>query len=125
LPLLAWAALLGVFLFDATVTLLRRAARGDRWTTPHRLHAYQRLVQSGLSHALVAGGTIFYTTLAAAALRFVWTVPWGVTVIFIALPTLLLALYLIAERRLSMGRAADHEELRGPQADLASLTERR
>lgn len=41
--LLVWALLLGAFGFDATVTLLRRAARGERWYQAHRLHAYQRL----------------------------------------------------------------------------------
>jgi len=45
--------ILGVFLFDATLTLLRRMARGERWYQAHRSHAYQRLVQAGASHRLV------------------------------------------------------------------------
>ena len=36
-----WLILLGVFLVDATLTLLRRAVRGIRVTTAHRTHAYQ------------------------------------------------------------------------------------
>jgi UDP-N-acetylmuramyl pentapeptide phosphotransferase/UDP-N-acetylglucosamine-1-phosphate transferase len=39
------------FLADATVTLLRRLARGERVWRPHRQHFYQRAVQRGLSHA--------------------------------------------------------------------------
>jgi len=38
------------FLVDATVTLIRRLARGENPTTAHRDHYYQRLVRLGLSH---------------------------------------------------------------------------
>ena len=48
----------GVFAFDATITLLRRMARGDRWQEAHRSHAYQRLVQAGSTHAEVTGGVL-------------------------------------------------------------------
>lgn len=54
-PLLAWVVLLGVFVFDATVTLVRRVTRGERWYDAHRSHAYQRAVQAGHSHARVSG----------------------------------------------------------------------
>jgi Fuc2NAc and GlcNAc transferase len=52
-PLLFWTILLGVFLMDATLTLLRRLLRGDAVLSAHRSHAYQRAVQSGYSHAAV------------------------------------------------------------------------
>ncbi len=55
LPALIWLLLLGVFFADATITLLRRLIRGDRWYAPHRSHAYQRAVQGGWSHAGVTG----------------------------------------------------------------------
>lgn len=42
------------YLVDATVTLLRRAARGEKVWRAHREHAYQRAVQAGLSHGAVA-----------------------------------------------------------------------
>lgn len=45
-PLLAFAP----FIVDATVTLLRRALRGERVWQAHREHAYQRMVRSGLGH---------------------------------------------------------------------------
>jgi len=53
LPALLWLALLGPFFVDATVTLLRRMLRGERWYAPHRTHAYQRAVQAGWSHRQV------------------------------------------------------------------------
>ena len=52
-PILVWAILLGAFGFDATLTLARRVARGEPWYRAHRQHAYQRAVQSGLTHRRV------------------------------------------------------------------------
>ncbi len=49
-PLLAWLLLLLIFVVDASLTLARRMLRGEKWYSPHRTHAYQLLVQSGLGH---------------------------------------------------------------------------
>jgi Fuc2NAc and GlcNAc transferase len=72
LPALLWLLLLGPFFIDATVTLLRRMARGERWYAAHRAHAYQRAVQAGWSHrqvTLVVAGVS--AGLAAACLAIV------------------------------------------------------
>ena len=42
------------FLADATITLLRRLAAGEKVWEAHRRHFYQQAVQAGLSHAAVA-----------------------------------------------------------------------
>lgn len=42
------------YLADATITLARRALRGERVWQAHSQHYYQRAVQSGLSHAQVS-----------------------------------------------------------------------
>lgn len=65
-----WAILLGPFIVDASLTLLRRMLRGERWYTAHRTHAYQRLVQAGLGHAWVAW--------ASATLGLAWSLPLAV-----------------------------------------------
>jgi Fuc2NAc and GlcNAc transferase len=57
-PLAVWLLLGGVFLFDATVTLLRRMLRGARWYAAHRSHAYQRAILLGWSHARVCLGAM-------------------------------------------------------------------
>jgi UDP-N-acetylmuramyl pentapeptide phosphotransferase/UDP-N-acetylglucosamine-1-phosphate transferase len=44
---------LSLFVLDATVTLIRRIARGERWFEAHRTHHYQRLVALGLRHRSV------------------------------------------------------------------------
>lgn len=47
---LGWLMLLSLFWFDATLTLLRRAKRGEKLSQAHKKHAYQRLNQAGLAH---------------------------------------------------------------------------
>jgi UDP-N-acetylmuramyl pentapeptide phosphotransferase/UDP-N-acetylglucosamine-1-phosphate transferase len=49
-PLLVFAP----FVIDATITLLRRAARGEKVWMAHRQHYYQRLVRMGWSHRRLA-----------------------------------------------------------------------
>ena len=52
-----WAAALILplyYLADATVTLMRRALRGEKVWQAHREHFYQRAVQKGLKHSDVA-----------------------------------------------------------------------
>lgn len=59
------------FVFDTTVTLVRRGARGDNLLQPHRSHLYQRLVRSGLPHGRVSA---IYAAMAIASCAFavVW-----------------------------------------------------
>lgn len=38
-----WLVLGALFISDATITLLQRMRAGEKWTQPHRSHAYQRL----------------------------------------------------------------------------------
>lgn len=38
------------FIVDASVTIMRRAANGERFWEPHRSHYYQKLVQLGWGH---------------------------------------------------------------------------
>ena len=68
-PIEVWAILSGVFLTDATVTLVRRIVRGDRWFEAHRLHAYQNLAGRWGAHRPV--------TLLAIAIDVFWLLPWA------------------------------------------------
>ena len=49
------ALVFGVFIADATVTLLRRALNRERVWRAHRTHFYQRLVTLGWSHGRALG----------------------------------------------------------------------
>ena len=57
----AWVALMGVFIADATVTLIHRLTRGEKVYEAHRSHAYQRLSRRLGAHAPVTLGTILVT----------------------------------------------------------------
>jgi len=48
----AWLVML-VFVTDATLTLIRRVLKGERWYNPHKQHLYQRLIARGWSHGRV------------------------------------------------------------------------
>jgi Fuc2NAc and GlcNAc transferase len=54
-----WIILSGVFLVDATVTLLIRLYRGERWYQAHRSHAYQHASRRYGGHKVVTLGVIF------------------------------------------------------------------
>lgn len=87
-----WLLLLGVFVSDATVTLVRRIARGDKWYEGHCCHAYQHAVEKLGGHRRV--------TLAILALNCLWLAPlawgtvirpqWGLPLALIGLAPLLL-----------------------------------
>jgi Fuc2NAc and GlcNAc transferase len=62
-----WLILGGVFFVDATVTLVRRALRGESLSEAHRQHAYQWLARSQRSHAKV--------TLGVLATNLLWLLP--------------------------------------------------
>jgi Fuc2NAc and GlcNAc transferase len=51
-----WVILLGVFVVDATVTLLRRLISGEHMYRAHRSHAYQKVAQRIGSHPPVSVG---------------------------------------------------------------------
>ena len=67
IPIWTWIILLGVFLVDATVTLIRRIVSGQRWYEAHRSHTYQILSRRWNSHRRV--------TLAVAFVNVSWLLP--------------------------------------------------
>jgi Fuc2NAc and GlcNAc transferase len=64
-PLVASVIIYGVFICDASVTLIRRLLRGSRLTEAHRDHAYQRLTRAWGSHRPVTLWTAAVTILLA------------------------------------------------------------
>ncbi|HXF22922.1 MAG TPA: glycosyltransferase family 4 protein [Gemmatimonadaceae bacterium] len=101
-PWYVWLILLLAFAGDATVTLIRRVAHGDSWHTAHRLHAYQRLVQSGLSHSQVVIRVTLLNLLLTALAIVVFVRPM-LTLTALSLAVLATcAAYLAVEHRLGM-----------------------
>lgn len=68
----AWLILLGVFIVDATLTLVRRLLRGERVYEAHRSHAYQ--------YASRRLGRHLPVTVSVAILNLVWLLPLAISV---------------------------------------------
>lgn len=63
----SWTILLGVFMVDATTTLLRRLFSGQNVSSAHRSHAYQHAAVRYAAHGPV--------TFTAAAINVLWLLP--------------------------------------------------
>jgi len=69
-----WLILLGVFIVDATYTLIRRILRGDKLYEAHCSHAYQNASRKYGNHLVV--------TLSVMVINLFWLAPWSFAVIF-------------------------------------------
>lgn len=67
-----WVILLGVFIVDATVTLIRRVMRGERFYEAHRSHAYQ--------YASRLYGAHKYVSITVGLINLAWLLPVAVMV---------------------------------------------
>ena len=75
-----WLILLGVFIVDATTTLLRRVIRGETFHEAHRSHAYQYASRCFASHRQVS--------IAIGLINLLWLLPIALLVTKGALPGL-------------------------------------
>jgi len=73
----AWLILMGVFIVDATFTLARRLARGEKVYEAHRSHAYQYASRHFRGHRPV--------TLAVALINVLWLLPMALAVTWLHL----------------------------------------
>jgi len=102
LPALVWTILLAPFVWDASLTLLWRLARGEAVHQAHRAHAYQLLLRGGLTHRglvlrLIVVNVAVAWPLAAAAALVPATLPWA----FLGAALIMTALWTTTRRRLS------------------------
>ncbi len=68
-----WLIMLGVFVVDATLTLLRRLIRGEKVYEAHRSHAYQFASRRFASHRVV--------TLSVLGINLLWLLPMALLVL--------------------------------------------
>jgi Fuc2NAc and GlcNAc transferase len=73
--LFTWGTLLGVFVFDPTLTLVRRLRYGNRWSTPHLDFAFHRAVRDGRSHSQVTTGVVTINLVLTALAVLGWAFP--------------------------------------------------
>jgi Fuc2NAc and GlcNAc transferase len=107
-PLLVLILLLGLFVVDATLTLIDRLRQGEHITVAHRDHVYQRLVRAGWSHRQVTLGAIVIN------ITLLWPAAWVATSecglalwVFVAVFTLLGVLWWWALRWCQAAARAD------------------
>lgn len=92
--LTGWLILGGPFILDATFTLFRRVARGEKASEAHRSHAYQWLSRRWKSHrpvtvALLVLNTLCLLPVALLANRWVEQSGWLLLTVWAALTSLL------------------------------------
>jgi Fuc2NAc and GlcNAc transferase len=81
---------------------VRRVARRERWYQAHRSHAYQRLVQSGISPRRVAVAVLLFNG-GAAGLAWIATADRRLQPVCVLAEIVALAMaYLAVERRVPM-----------------------
>ena len=108
-PRIVWLLLLGVFIIDATITLFKRLARGEKLSQPHRTHVYQLAVQAGYSHKQVTLVVLFINIMlgmaAVGAIQYRGYLLWIVLAAFI----LLTMVHFLLAHRFSSKLTADYE----------------
>ena len=95
LSIWAWLILLGVFIVDATITLVRRVVQGEKFYEAHRSHAYQHASRHYNRHlpVTVAVGVINLLWLTPLAFTAAYLPEWGIVLLLIAwLPLVLVCL---------------------------------
>ncbi len=69
-----WLVLPAAFVSDATVTLLTRILRGERWYEAHCSHAYQRMLRCWRGNRKVGHRSV---TMLMTAVNLLWLAPWA------------------------------------------------
>ncbi|MDY6823169.1 MAG: glycosyltransferase family 4 protein [Thermodesulfobacteriota bacterium] len=109
-----WVILLGAFIVDSTVTLLRRALRGEKVYEAHCCHAYQNAAQKYGSHTpvtLVYGAINLFWLLPAASFVVAGLLKGALGVVVAYAPLVVGAVWFGA------GKPADPEIIKGGQND--------
>ena len=112
LPLWLGILVFSPFIVDASITLLARVLRGERFWMPHKTHYYQRVVQLGWGHRKTVlaeyGLMLACSSTAVAAAGMTIHAQTSVITVWLILYLLLARLIRAAERR----RERNHETLR-------------
>jgi len=101
-PATLWGLIAGVFVLDATLTVVRRALRREQLHVAHRTHAYQRMVAAGWTHRRVATAVIVVNVVLGLLALFAQRMPTLDYVVVVAGFVMLFAIYRVIERRSPM-----------------------
>lgn len=101
-PATLWGLIAGVFVLDATLTVLRRAMRREHLHVAHRTHGYQRMVAAGWTHRRVATAVIVINVVLGVLAFVAQRIPVFDYVIVAAGFVTLFGIYLLVERQSPM-----------------------
>lgn len=104
IPFLYWFMLNGLFLFDSTITLIRRIMNREKWSLPHKKHAYQRLKQYGIDTRWILLGQLVINILIAYLVLSLFTHHMNIFVALFIFMSFLMSIYLIVEKLYPMNR---------------------
>lgn len=102
IPIVYWFILNALFLFDATITLLRRMLNKEKWFAPHRKHAYQRLKQYGLDTRIILLGQLALNLCFLTGVFLINSAMFLPGLVLLPLLGLLIIIYLVIEKLYSM-----------------------
>ncbi|MBC6402191.1 MAG: hypothetical protein GDA39_02325 [Hyphomonadaceae bacterium] len=104
LPVFIGPVLILPLLGDVLLTLLHRTKCGEDILKPHRSHIYQRLIQRGTGHRVVA---LIYASLTLVSVIYAWSLTrMGAqnSLSFLLMPTIIfISAYFIVDRQLRLG----------------------
>lgn len=107
-PILYWFILNALFLFDATITLLRRIHKKEKWFAAHRKHAYQRLKQYGLNTRLILLGQLLINLCFLAGVFLIKTKSLSPNLVIPLLVLVLIFSYIRIEKLYPMFPTVEH-----------------
>lgn len=102
IPIIYWFILNGLFLFDTTLTLIRRILNKEKWFVAHRKHAYQRAKQQGISSPIIL---LVQAVINLVIFFIIWFLNLNQTTFYLALflpLIILLCVYLLIELKKPM-----------------------
>lgn len=109
----AWLVLLGVFVVDATFTLIRRVSLGEKFYVAHRTHAYQYASRHFGKHLPV--------TLAVVAINVFWLLPIALSIVLFQLDgfsCVALAYAPLVLLAIKLGAGKPEREIKATQEDF-------
>lgn len=103
LSVFAWIILLSVFIIDATLTLLKRIIRKEKWYEAHRSHVYQLATQVGYTHRQVTFAVIIINIiLALISAHLFYSREWSIAIVSIIIFVLSLLQIILQHKFCSM-----------------------
>ncbi|UII73117.1 glycosyltransferase family 4 protein [Pseudomonas sp. HN11] len=109
----AWLVLLGVFVVDATFTLIRRVSLGEKFYVAHRTHGYQYASRHFGKHLPV--------TLAVVAINVFWLLPIALSIVLFQLDgfsCVALAYAPLVLLAIKLGAGKPEREIKATQEDF-------